>query len=176
MGIIHKDCRWKGCLRPVLNRVWNTSLDCGLCFMRLREVLRGTGRWCYPSASPGRGPLWRKGAAVLLGAGLETRVLSVLTRQSWVVQIAYQVDNSSFTNPRNPLLGWDDQDRYLMTPVFLAFCLITFQETGGQPCVPGTGVQFLPQNSRLPSTESSIPGAGGLWVIAILIWGLVPKS
>jgi len=176
MGIIHKDCRWKGCLRPVLNRVWNTSLDCGLCFMRLREVLRGTGWWCYPSASPGRGPLWRKGAAVLLDAGLETRVLSVLTRQSWVVQITYQVDSSSFTNPRNPLLGWDDQDRYLMTPVFLAFCLITFQETGGQPCVPGTGVHFLPQNSRLPSTESSIPGAGGLWVIAILIWGLVPKS
>lgn len=112
----------------------------------------------------------------VLDAGLETRVLSVLTGQSWVVQIAYQVDSSSFMNPRNPLLGWNDQDRYHMRYVFLAFCLVTFQETGGQPCVPGMGVHFLPQNSRLPSTESSILGAGVLWVIAILIWGLVPKS
>lgn len=43
--------------------VWNTSLDYGLCFMRLHEVLRGNGWWCYPLASLGRGLLWRKGAA-----------------------------------------------------------------------------------------------------------------
>lgn len=52
---------------------------------------------------PGRGLLWRKGAAGPLDAGLETGVFSVLTAQSWVVQITYQVDSSSFMNPRNCL-------------------------------------------------------------------------
>lgn len=140
----------KRVFKTLLNRVWNTSLDwgCVLWGCWSCEALGGDAIPWLPQEEVccgGKGLLghWMQ--------SLETGVLSVLTAQSWVVQITYQV-SSFLLHLNQETASWVGMTRTGITWDLFSwlFAWSNFPRDWRSALCPRHGDTFLPPEFQTP--------------------------